>query len=250
MEPNFKVTQDEVRIPPRIEPALVHLTEAIDYAEQSNSDHWEFAVELESLLALGLNLNDFRWLVRNGLVEHKREVTLECDDGRSFRETGDLRFPSGTCFVLTAKGITLSRQGPRVTNGNGKVSIDLARHDAWLPQEKNGSQVRELTRPCWDSERRVLTFSGTIVKQFKWVAENQEAILSAFEEEGWPSRIYDPLKPCPEQDPKRRLSDTIKCLNRKQSKHLIHFRGDGTGEGVIWEVATMNGANPISTTQS
>ena len=39
------------------------------------------------------------------------------------------------------------------------------------------------------------------------------------------------------QDPKRRLSDTIKCLNRKQANSLIHFRGDGTGEGIVWEFA-------------
>ena len=59
--------------------------------------------------------------------------------------------------------------------------------------------------------------------------------MSAFEEEGWPPRIDDPLSPHPDQDTKRRLSDTIKCLNRKQSNRIIHFRGDGTGEGVIWE---------------
>ena len=46
----------------------------------------------------------------------------------------------------------------------------------------------------------------------------------------------DPLPPHAEQDSNsRRLSDTIKCLNRKQMNELIHFRGDGTGEGVIWE---------------
>jgi hypothetical protein len=60
-------------------------------------------------------------------------------------------------------------------------------------------------------------------------------VLCAFEEEGWPARIDDPLPPQQDQDSKRRLSDTIKCLNRKQSHHLIHFRGDGTGEGVVWE---------------
>ena len=72
---------------------------------------------------------------------------------------------------------------------------------------------------------------------------NQEAILTAFQEEGWPARIDDPLPPHPEQDPKRRLNDTIKCLNRKQSQSLIHFRGDGTGEAVIWERVAKNGSN-------
>ena len=74
------------------------------------------------------------------------------------------------------------------------------------------------------------------MKRFKWTAANQETILVAFEEEGWPARIDDPLPQQPEQDPKRRLSDTIKCLNRKQTNELIRFRGDGTGEGVTWEL--------------
>jgi hypothetical protein len=31
------------------------------------------------------------------------------------------------------------------------------------------------------------------------------------------------------------LHDTIKCPNRGQVNHLLRFRGDGTGEGVLWE---------------
>ena len=66
-------------------------------------------------------------------------------------------------------------------------------------------------------------------------------ILSCFQESGWPVRIDDPLPPQAEQDSKRRLSDTIKCLNRKQVAPLMHFRGDGTGEGVIWERTCPDG---------
>ena len=58
----------------------------------------------------------------------------------------------------------------------------------------------------------------------------------AFEEEGWPAKIDDPLAPQSQQDPKRRLHDTIKCLNRNQKNELLHFRGDGTGEGILWEL--------------
>jgi hypothetical protein len=80
------------------------------------------------------------------------------------------------------------------------------------------------------------------VKRFKWQAANQERILTVFEEEGWPARIDDPLAPSPAIDTKRRLSDTIKCLNRKQANALIRFRGDGTGQGVIWELAPHSSA--------
>jgi hypothetical protein len=64
---------------------------------------------------------------------------------------------------------------------------------------------------------------------------NQELVLAAFEEERWPRRILDPLSPQPFHDVKRRLSDTIKFLNRRQENEFIRFHGDGSGEGVIWE---------------
>ena len=75
-----------------------------------------------------------------------------------------------------------------------------------------------------------------LVKQFKLPSPNQETVLMAFQEEGWPPRIDDPLPPHPELDPKRRLHDTIKCLNHNQQNRLIQFHGDGTGEGVLWEL--------------
>jgi hypothetical protein len=60
-------------------------------------------------------------------------------------------------------------------------------------------------------------------------------VLTAFQEEGWPEWIADPLPPEPGQDAKRRLNDTIKRLNDNQQVQLIRFRGDGTGQGVLWE---------------
>jgi len=52
---------------------------------------------------------------------------------------------------------------------------------------------------------------------------------------GWPHRIDDPLSPLGDIEPKCRLHDTIKRLNRHHKDRIIHFRGDGTGEGVCWE---------------
>jgi hypothetical protein len=60
--------------------------------------------------------------------------------------------------------------------------------------------------------------------------------LSAFEEDRWPPVIDDPLPPKPEQDTKRRLHDTIKALNRNQHRDAIRFHGNGTGEGIRWEL--------------
>jgi hypothetical protein len=84
--------------------------------------------------------------------------------------------------------------------------------------------------------RRELRIGDAIVKKFKCRAANQEAILNAFEEDQWPPRIDDPLPQVTDLDPKRRLADTIKCLNRKQGNAILKFGGDGTGEGVVWRL--------------
>lgn len=75
-----------------------------------------------------------------------------------------------------------------------------------------------------------------MVKQFRLPAPNQETILTAFQEESWPVRIDDPLPPKAEIDPKERLHNTIKALNRNQKQRRLKIKGDGTGEGVMWEV--------------
>ena len=88
--------------------------------------------------------------------------------------------------------------------------------------------------PCWDRRRRVLSVNRQIVKWFLRPAPNQEIILSAFEEEGWPFRIDDPLPPADELVAKTRLHDTIRWLNRNQRNRLLRFKGDGSGLGLCW----------------
>ena len=90
--------------------------------------------------------------------------------------------------------------------------------------------------PLWDRDRRVLRVDGGVVKQFKVPSPSQEAILAAFEEEGWPPAIDDPLPPQPEQDSKHRLRNTIQSLNANQKLPLLHFRGDGSGQRILWEL--------------
>jgi len=93
-------------------------------------------------------------------------------------------------------------------------------------------------QPVWDRSRRELRLGNKLIKRFKWPAENQERVLDAFEDNGWPTHISDPLEPHDSICPKRRLHDTTKCLNRKQINGLIKFRGDGTGLGVLLQIVT------------
>ena len=49
--------------------------------------------------------------------------------------------------------------------------------------------------PFWDRDRKELRIGSFVVKRFRWPAENQERVLNAFQEEGWPSRINDTIVP-------------------------------------------------------
>ena len=203
---------------------IKELLKAYHYAQVVQRETWDFAVEIRTLREAGLTDADFRWLTCQGYVDHACEVTVLGNDGRHFERTGKLSFAKRTCFVLTTAGEAFARS---LLDGDSRSRLVIA---ADAPAHQSG-------HPTWDPQRRELRFGGALVKQFKWPAINQEMILCAFAEEGWPARIDDPLPPQPEQDSKRRLSDTIKCLNRKQQNRLMHFRSDGTGEGVIWEAA-------------
>ena len=91
-------------------------------------------------------------------------------------------------------------------------------------------------RPAWDAVRRELRLGGLLIKRFRVPALNQQLILAAFEELGWPQGIDDPLPPTADKHPKERLHEAIDRLNRSQQNRLIRFRGDGTGEGILWEL--------------
>ena len=108
--------------------------------------------------------------------------------------------------------------------------------------EDNG-RAGLISGPHWDAETRELRINGHLVKRFKWKAANQETVLAAFEEEGWRRRIDDPLPPVPDQLSTRHLSEAIKQLNRSQKNSLIRFRGDGTGEGITWELVECDDAD-------
>ncbi len=82
---------------------------------------------------------------------------------------------------------------------------------------------------------RVLYFGHAVLKDYPKAAPDQELILRVFEELGWPWRIDDPLPRNGRRNPKQRLHDAIKRLNRRHLARGIRFRGDGSGTGVIWE---------------
>jgi hypothetical protein len=212
---------------PRFQSALVVLLEAFDYAVELGRPVWDFAVEIGVLRRAGLTNSDLRWLVCQGIVEHGAEGTGADQKCRMFHRTGVLTFRKQTCFVLTEIGAELAR--------NQCNSLAQPDNPARQPPRAPNTPVV----PEWDKERQELRVGGLVVKQFKVPAPNQEMILAAFQEEGWPPRIDDPLPPQAGQNPCRRLHDTIMSLNRHQKHPLLRFSGDGSGEGVRWEFANQ-----------
>ena len=134
-----------------------------------------------------------------------------------------------TCFVLTRAGVLRARANP-----TDPTTFHLCRDDATTPTDA-------ICTPRWAEKARVLTVGGPIVKQYKRPSPNQEIILKAFEAEGWPYHINDPLPLKDEIAPKTRLHDTIRWLNLNQECRLLRFLGDGTGRGLRWELVTVGG---------
>lgn len=93
-------------------------------------------------------------------------------------------------------------------------------------------------KPKWNRDQGKLYYDERKIKFIRSisVAKNVVSVLDAFEEEGWPNRIDDPLSPSKDQ---QRLHETIRRLNDNLA--VIRFRADGTGTGIVWEeLATDN----------
>ena len=243
--------------------ALRLLLDAKEYAKRTQSGIWEFAVAIDLLYGIGLTDIDLRYLVRARHLEHAQDITAIGQMERKLRVVQSVIFDQRSCFILTARGARLASQlmvqsKLRVAHGlssklrpirpdhpmerarrlDATGACDLAIDPLDSPRsEMDGSSASNSTgRPVWNAATRTLSCNGKVVKCFRRRAANQERVLGAFQEDSWPLRIDDPLAPQPCQDIKRRLNDTIKCLNRGHQFNLLRFRGDGTGEGVIWEI--------------
>lgn len=225
-----------------IRAAFVQLLEAHQLARASGHDDLDFAAEITNLTELGITPSVLRWLVCRGYAKCLREVTQPTDKQRHFEPVDNLALGPQSCFVLSRKGMLLAHsiselQGIEPDDDGDPDDSDSSDH----AQPANGSVL------LWDAKRRELRMNQKLVKRFRVPAPNQEAVLAAFQEEGWPNCIDDPLPPKGDQDPKRRLHDTIKALNRKhcQRPSMIRFLGNGTGENIVWELRVV--ARPAPT---
>jgi hypothetical protein len=224
---------------------LALLWRGFAYARDLAADRCAFAVSYDVLSRAGLADIDLHWLIARGYVEPAR-ITVPAREPATFPGKDLSLKVKDACFILTEMGAALAQE----------VLLGTLPPAASLVCPENGHQamagsglapaVRKLVapKPTWDRERKELRCGEWVIKQFRWAAVNQETILMAFEEEAWPSRIDDPLPQTLNQDPKCRLHDTIKHLNRNHQKRLIRFHGDGTGEGILWTFSASEDTDP------
>ena len=198
------------------------LLRAARYAHSTQQPAQEFAVTLGELQASGLAECDLKWLAHKGIVAHVPQVLAIAGDGAArqpFNERSHFVLtPRGQPFVECLLADSAAGAGSTVAAASGQ-RLDAAAGAV----------------PCWDLPLRELSLGRVVVKRFCVPAENQEIILSSFQEEAWPQHLDDPLPPATGIDAKRRLHSTIQCLNRNQKAPLLRFHGDGYGRGVRWE---------------
>ncbi len=209
---------------PSVRAAFARLLGEFECAASLARTVWDFALELPQLRQTGLSDACLRALIAAGHVEHRIEQTPIRGRQRSFRAATDSDWHKRSCFVLTTAGAGVARQlflqrARGLTEGVGPVGAG----------EMNGT-------PYWDAAVRELWYRHRLVKHFRREAPNQEHLLDAFQELGWPLRMDDPLPRHPDVDARDRLRETIKSLNRCQEPPVIHFEVEVTGRGVRWRV--------------
>lgn len=237
--------------------ALAQLLDAHDVAHDTGRDPWAYACQLQDLHDQRVSDTALRWLVDQQLADHRLETTQPTSRRRTFKPSANGHFTPASCFSLTKAGVVMAqltreeedrRQRTEDRSQKKKANRNAAQRKlaaASLPPHSlvpHPSPLAPPDVPHYDADRRTLFFRGKIVKQFLQPAANQELILTAFEEENWPPRIDDPLPPALEIDPKKRLSDAVFRLNKRQKKRVILFQGDGTGQGVKWRESGGRGA--------
>jgi hypothetical protein len=204
----------------RVAIALSLLRDAWDAASDVTCSPWHFAVKREEFRAAGIADTYLLWLLIRGYVAHDQGP-----QGVSALRAGrGLNVGWLSRFVLTREGIAFAAEWLDMMPAK-PVPVEAAQR----------GQPESSLRPQWDSELRQLYWGGILVKHFRVPAHNQELILEAFEEEGWPRHIDDPLPQAHGIDPKVRLRYALKGLNRNQVNNVLLFEGDGRARGIVWQ---------------
>lgn len=87
-------------------------------------------------------------------------------------------------------------------------------------------------RPRWNAANGELHYGEVLVRTVSRQAKSLGKILGAFEEEGWPPRIANPLPS--REDLSKSLRDAVRNLNKKVT--VIKFFAHDRGRAVMWDL--------------
>jgi hypothetical protein len=192
----------------------------------------------------------FLWMVYQNHVVHIAGDLSKARLSSGRLATTSLCLTPSSFYVLTDEGAAFATEITETTYralvNDGHTEDRLLENDnldasdvpacgSFLQVVLNEVQLSPL-RPRYDTENRVFRWGNHILKHFKQRRGPQELVLMAAEELNWPDWFDDPLTKLPGKNAKVRLHDTIKDLNRRQRAPLIHFRANGNGKRIGWEL--------------
>lgn len=195
-------------------------------AQNQGRDPNENPLPLSHLREQGVRDQFLILMLYHGHVSQFRPVTRLGNGRLLYEPANNLHMLSGSLFALTEAGEAFAVALLAVPRTPLDANAVRAIWEEYCP-----------TRivPRYEKENRIFRWGCQILKHFRQPSVNQELILLAAEELSWPEWFDDPLPRQSGINPKTRLHDTIKDLNRRQTQPLVHFKGDGTGRRIGWE---------------
>jgi len=195
-------------------------------AMDSHGDPRHSTIPLEAFRARGIEDSILLWMFYQAHVEHLQADQSAANCPSEPQPAQGLRFGDTSAFCLTEEGESFAER-----------FLDAVLVPA---QESTFRAARDMVflgplLPHYDKDERVLHWGRHVLKCFRQPSVNQELVLRAAQEQGWPVWFDDPLPRASGTNPKTRLHDTTKDLNRRQAESLIHFKGDGSGRRIGWE---------------
>jgi hypothetical protein len=203
--------------------AYLRLLPSFYYRQAGMPEYDEGPVCASSLAAEGISPDSMQWMLFQGHVDH-----FSRNPG-----PGDSPWLLNPSAVIGAdSALALTDLGEAFGGGLFASLLPGCECDA-LSRARGRLRLGWLT-PRYRERDRLLLWGSRALKCYRQPSANQELILLAAEELAWQVWLDDPLPRSGKIDPKQRLHDAIKNLNRHQTPHLIAFRGDGTGTKIGW----------------
>jgi hypothetical protein len=209
---------------PEVLLAVLLLWQHYRFAKTAGENPWDYAVSEATLRAIGIADYQLRGLIEAQFIDYAIHSAPRFQDAPA-PMTHPSSHGAAQVYTLTDAGAAFVEEV--------LVTVESKKGFTAPP----GNNHAPHAKPHWDAERRELSYRGVIVKRFHKPAPNQELILAAFEESGWPQRIDDPLPPQGDIVPSVRLHDTLGRLNRTLQNSIIHFGQNGNGQVIYWRLS-------------